>query len=594
MASPRWSFTRTLAAASCTAVFVLAACSEDQSPTAPSLPVSAPGAPAPSYLISDGAHSGGVIGFYWFLPQPWPDIRPDTSDSDILGLDPVVTIRACSDDNCSSVGAVVNQFTRTSKPALTYNKGGMQYQVSWDTKPRALGTYRMDVVAGAAGFRRTLGVADVKLFAKNPSSTAQRIGWKQGSAFAIIFRLRTRIAGAVTIAPPSATIPTGGSQQFTATLRDLHGSLLRGANVSWQWTSSPATGVIASLTPATGPTNSSGQAVVTVTAGSTPGSATVSALSDTNTESLNNRLVATATLTVSNPSPVIASIPVAGCPQGITVDATRARTYVASFDAGTVSVIDAGSNTVLTSVGVGSGPTHLAANAATNRIFVPNISSNDVSVIDGSNNTVVETVPGFNTPTFAAVNATTDRVYVTNQANSHIVSVLDGGSDAVVASIILGAPPVGIAVNPMTNMVYASMPDGDAVAVIDGATNEVVSTLGVGDYPISVAVDTITNRVYVGLYFDESIAVIDGATNSVSTTIPLGFQPGPIAVNPGDNLIYTARDGSSAPLVTIDGETNAVTASGPIFTSIRDMAWNSSLGRLYAADCGDNTVKVIQ
>jgi probable HAF family extracellular repeat protein len=304
MAIPQPIHRLALAHLFCTAVVLLAACIGEDSPTTPSAPAVA----GPAFLISDGVHSGGLVGFFWRPPIARNIKYAGTFDPDLAGLNPVVTIRRCSRDNCPSVGVTVAEFTRTSTPAIQYNRTVPQYQVSWNTAGFALGTYRIDVVAGAVGFRRNLGQADVKLTATTAqaksATTTQQIGLKVGSPLGINFRIETRIAGSLTISPTTATISPGGTQQFTATMRDLHGALLGRKTVSWQSASSPTTGVIASLTPTSGPTNGSGQAVATVTAGSTTGDASVYAISSDQASS-NNRLFATAALTVGSGRAVV-------------------------------------------------------------------------------------------------------------------------------------------------------------------------------------------------------------------------------------------------------------------------------------------------
>ena len=139
MATPRRS-RLALAHLCCTALVLLTACSSDESPTSPSAPL-APIDGEPASLIDDGAHNG-LVGFYWYLPtlRPSPP-KTLTPDPDLAGLDPLVTIRLCSNDNCTSVGATVAQFSRTSTPAaITYNNGGKQYQVSWKTSTSTAGT----------------------------------------------------------------------------------------------------------------------------------------------------------------------------------------------------------------------------------------------------------------------------------------------------------------------------------------------------------------------------------------------------------------------------------------------------------------------
>jgi N-acetylneuraminic acid mutarotase len=301
MATPRPISRRTFTCILCTSFVLLAACAKDD------LPTSADSNSAPEFFISDGCHNA-LVGFYWMLPSLNCSTKnlPLHPDPDLTGLNPVVTIRSCSDINCTTVGAIVAQFTRTTPTPITYKANQQQqYQVTWGTTPtRPPGTYRIDVAAGATGFRRTLGLADVILSAKGTTSQpGQVIGVKLSDPLVIGFQIMIETAGGITIAPTTATISPGGSQQFTATLRNLHGTLLAGRSVKWQTASTPASGVIANLTPTSGPTNGSGQAVTTVTAGSTPGTATVYAISNDLAvpHSPVDLLFATATLTVQSP-----------------------------------------------------------------------------------------------------------------------------------------------------------------------------------------------------------------------------------------------------------------------------------------------------
>ncbi len=144
----------TLAGALGTAALLLS-CSQDD-PTEPDPAASLPTAADPSYLIVDGAHNG-LVGFYWYLPtlKPSPP-KTLTPDPDLTGLNPVVAIIRCSNDNCTSFEDTVAKFSPTSTPAIRYINGSKQYQVSWNTSARTAGTYRMAVFAGANGFRRNL------------------------------------------------------------------------------------------------------------------------------------------------------------------------------------------------------------------------------------------------------------------------------------------------------------------------------------------------------------------------------------------------------------------------------------------------------
>ena len=291
----------TFARALCTCIVLLAACSTDESPTTPS----APAAPTPSFLTTDGAHNG-VPRFYFLKPT----VRDNPSigvnfDADIVGLNPVVRICLASVTDC--ITTPVATFTRSTTPPI--KKGGTanapMYTVNWSTKPlksQPPATYRIHVLAGANGFRRELGVADVQLLKSTATAkdvknatTDQQIGLVAGSTLAINFWMDIKIPGSLTVSPTTATITVGATQAFTATVRDLHGALFSGTAVHWTWFSTPPTGVVVNLTPDSGLTNGSGQAMTTVTAGATPGTANVVSYTDC---CLNK----SATLTVESPN----------------------------------------------------------------------------------------------------------------------------------------------------------------------------------------------------------------------------------------------------------------------------------------------------
>src|SRR6266705_3129165 len=222
------------------ALLIVEACAPGDRPTAPR--------PGPEFAISDAVHEGGTAGFYFLPPMVAQPAFSGTFDPDIATLNPQIAICDITngpDNNCGGAGgtSAVIVFTTTSTPAITVDLTTPQYQVNWDTRGAGFvagQTYRVHVTAGASGARRELGFADVLL---------------------------TTTPG----------VATGGTDLLTATVQDLHGAPLGSATVAWTVTAAP--GVVASLAPTSGPTNSSGQATTLLTAGTTPGPAVVAAMS---------------------------------------------------------------------------------------------------------------------------------------------------------------------------------------------------------------------------------------------------------------------------------------------------------------------------
>jgi probable HAF family extracellular repeat protein len=155
--------------------------------------------------------------------------------------------------------------------------------------------------------------------------------------------------------------------------------------VRWQSTSSPATGVIASVTPISGSTNGSGQVVTTVTAGSTPGQATVYAVSS-DQASADNLLYATAAINVTSPPPTIVDLGTLAAPGGVATSEAHGINDLGQI-AGYSTIID---NAEFHATLWASGTiTNLGELPGGSRSFAVSINGNGDVV--GTSETVVET-----------------------------------------------------------------------------------------------------------------------------------------------------------------------------------------------------------
>ena len=297
--------------------------------------------------------------------------------------------------------------------------------------------------------------------------------------------------------------------------------------------------------------------------------------------------------TTSEPTPTMtATIKVGLYPQGIAVNPSTNRIYVANFGEGTVSVIDGASNTVLATIKVGKNPDGIAVNPSTNRIYVANQDSNTVSVIDGASNTVFATIKAGNIPEDIAVNPSANLIYIDNWKDG-TVSVIDGVSNKVLTIIDVGVEPSGITVNTSINRVYVSNQHDNTVLVIDGASDIVITKIKVGESPSGIAADPGTNRIYVNNFVDETVSVIDGISNTILATIQAGNFSNGIAVNPDTNLIYTANE-QNGNVSVINGISNTVLTTIKVGNIPEYMAVNPSTNCVYVTNNGDGTVSVVE
>lgn len=229
----------------------------------------APEGVEPVATISDAAHAGAVPGFY-FLPPMVPS--PTYSGTFDAGLQPRVEICELVGTTC---GTLIAQYTTTSGTGgQTVQVGTSSYQVNWHTNEFNLDParhYRISVFMGTF----QLGFADVDVVNTGKElknvDTQEYIALVDNRTLPIKFRIETGIAKQVVVSPDSASIPAGGTQQFTATVLDLHGNPLA-CSVAWSSNNTAAATVDGSgLATGVAP----GTATITATCQAASGSATL-------------------------------------------------------------------------------------------------------------------------------------------------------------------------------------------------------------------------------------------------------------------------------------------------------------------------------
>ncbi len=262
----------------------------------------APNGGLPSFDIADAARDYKE-GFYWLPPIVKQPIVSGTFDAT---LSPTVEICELVDGVC---GAIIATYTMTSGPGGEFVRlQDQHYHVNWHTDQFALSTtnsYRISVRAGAD--ETLLGYADVQPAAngsglKNLDSD-EMMGLVDGRTLPIKFRIQTNVVGRIDVAPLEETLEPGGTQQFVATVSDLHGNPMS-ADVIWS-SSDDNVAIVDQLGIATAV--GEGTAIITATS---------------------QRVSGTATVIVKAPTPVIGSVEVA--PLGVTLQPGGTQPYVAT------------------------------------------------------------------------------------------------------------------------------------------------------------------------------------------------------------------------------------------------------------------------
>lgn len=290
---------------------------------------------------------------------------------------------------------------------------------------------------------------------------------------------------------------------------------------------------------------------------------------------------------------VVATIPQIGSPNGIAVDLLTGLAYIADSGSGTVSVIDARTNSQVNTIFVGIDPIGVGVNPVTSRLYVSDGILNLLFVIDTRSNQVIASIPVPNSPSAIAVNVRTNRVYVVEFA-VEVVAVIDGRTNTQIGTITGPAGTNQLAINEFTDRLYISDTDPfqGGVAVVDLKTNQAITEVHTaGQDTIGVAVDFVRDLIYAG---DNSgiLNLIDGRTNTLVETLILDNGVAGVAVDPFNRHVYVTNF-TLDQVDIVDGKSLSRVGSLPTGAGPSDAAIDLVRKKLYVNNFEGASVTVI-
>jgi YVTN family beta-propeller protein/autotransporter-associated beta strand protein len=215
------------------------------------------------------------------------------------------------------------------------------------------------------------------------------------------------------------------------------------------------------------------------------------------------------------------------------------RLYVANSLDGSVSVLDTTTRGILATIGVAGTPEGMAFSPDGQILYVANYSDDSVAVISTATNRMTRAIPVEGSPTAVAVGPD-GRLWVASEVANR-VTLIDVTAGDASTSIAVGRGPGGVVVAPDGSRVYVTNNFENSVSVIETATEAVIATIGVGSGPTEVVATPDGRLVYVVNGFSDSVSVIDAEDLLVATTAPVGNFPVGIALTADGTTAYVAN-----------------------------------------------------
>lgn len=255
-------------------------------------------------------------------------------------------------------------------------------------------------------------------------------------------------------------------------------------------------------------------------------------------------------------------------PRAIDAHIESRTLYVANADDGTVSVIDAISNTVRTLIAVGDDPGGVHVNPGLGRVYIANDGGSSVSVVDISTHSLLTNIATSPRPQHLVFDNANHRAYLTHFSPPR-VSVIDTMSNIVIETIDFDdGLPHGIALIHSTQKLYVSDVESNRVFVVNLVNKELSGVIHVADGPENIVVHPAAQVAYVTCVDGHELSVIDTAQERRTSAITL---PGPFYISlncdmysayvtsPDNNALYIINTASHAVVTNIVSHPIAVT-----------------------------------
>lgn len=255
---------------------------------------------------------------------------------------------------------------------------------------------------------------------------------------------------------------------------------------------------------------------------------------------------------------VVATIPVAAGPHGMTITPDGRWLYVSSDGSSVVSVIDTSTDHVTKTIEVGKSPHGVALVPGKALLLVAVNGEDKIAFVDTVKQTVVATV-GVGKPHTIGVSPDGKTAYVSSQVPGHSgVAVIDIPVHIVVRTIPLDKTPRDLEYGYDGKAVYFTEAGASAIEVLDPATDRIVAEIPTGVSPHYVNHPRNTMFGMAIVQGPGELFLFDPATNKPVRSIKVGDQPHWLAVSGDGKTAYVTNEGSNT-LSIVDIATGTTT-----------------------------------
>lgn len=242
---------------------------------------------------------------------------------------------------------------------------------------------------------------------------------------------------------------------------------------------------------------------------------------------------------------VVATVPVAPGPHGMSVSPDGRWVYVSGDGSSTLDVIDTATDRVARSIEVGKAPHGVALTPGGGLLLVAINGEDRIAFVDTATQAVIATV-GVPKPHTIAIRPDGKVAYVASQEPGHFaLVVVDLAARAVVRTIAIDKPPRDLEFGHDGKALYFTKAGVNAVQVLDPASDKVVAEVPTGASPHYANFFPGTTLGIVVVQGPGELLLFDPTTNKRVRSISVGKQPHWVTASGDGKTAYVPNEGSN-------------------------------------------------
>jgi YVTN family beta-propeller protein len=275
------------------------------------------------------------------------------------------------------------------------------------------------------------------------------------------------------------------------------------------------------------------------------------------------------------------------------------KLYIASYDLGTVTVLNSQGLTVGYVKDLGSMLTAIAVDPYADCAFVVSQGNKTVTRINGEDSYSKFTYTGFISPVSIAFDPDGGVMYV-GDGGINQVSMVASGNNTISRSNLPVLTADSLAVDSAAGQLDIATHANYVMAldlVLD-PTIFIYNEFPTGASPYAIAVDPITHRSFITNQLDNTVTVFDAAQHTITTTPPnVPMQATAVDVNPVTGTLYFLNPSLETVTSVAEGrfgtDNYLVTATIPVGSAQGNLAVNPVTNRIYVPNTGGGAISII-